>query len=112
MKTLEEQFVFQEFLKVEVSKYIIEKMVLFFIYILIIENLHFWYRKPNWKKEILIDENITAPLEYLQKVGTINYKLNGEIIGQGNIVSGSKVEEKRWDDFFAEVSGVFFRVGR
>lgn len=41
MKTLEEQFVFQEFLKVEVSKYIIEKMVLFFIHILIIENLHF-----------------------------------------------------------------------
>ena len=68
--------------------------------------------KDKIEKEILIDENTTAPLEYLQKVGTINYKLNGEIIGQGNIVSGSKVEEKRWDDFFAEVSGQFFRVGR
>jgi len=68
--------------------------------------------KDKVEKEILTDENITAPLEYLQKVGTINYKLNGEIIGQGNIVSGSKVEEKRWDDFFAEVSGLFFRVGR
>ena len=59
-----------------------------------------------------MDENITAPLEYLQKVGTINYKLNGEIIGQGNIVSGSKVEKMRWDNFFAEVSGLWFRVGR
>jgi len=68
--------------------------------------------KDKVEKEILIDENITAPLEYLQKVGTINYKLNGETIGQGNIVSGSKVEQKRWDDFFAEVSGLFFRVGR
>lgn len=68
--------------------------------------------KDKVEKEILIDENITAPLEYLQKVGTINYKLNGEIIGQGNIVSGSKVEEKKWDDFFAEVSGLLFRVGR
>ena len=67
--------------------------------------------KDKVEKEILIDENISAPLEYLQKVGTINYKLNGEIIGQGNIVSGSKVEEKRWDDFFAEVSGFFFRLG-
>ena len=58
------------------------------------------------------NDNITAPLEYLQKVGTINYKLNGEIIGQGNIVSSSKIEAKRWDDFFAEVSGMFFKVGR
>ena len=68
--------------------------------------------KDKIEKEILMDENITAPLEYLQKVGTINYKLNGEIIGQGNIVSGSKVEKMRWDNFFAEVSGLWFRVGR
>ena len=68
--------------------------------------------KDKIEQEILIDENITAPLEYLQKVGTINYKLNGEIIGQGDIVSGAKVEEKRWDDYFAEISGKFFRVGR
>ena len=73
---------------------------------------YFYDKQDKVEKEILIDENITAPLEYLQKVGTINYKLNGEIIGQGNIVSGSKVEEKRWDDYFAEVSGMFFRVGR
>lgn len=68
--------------------------------------------KDKIENEILIDENITAPLEYLQKVGTINYKLNGEIIGQGNIVSGSKVEQKRWDDYFTTLSGMFFRVGR
>ena len=68
--------------------------------------------KDKIEKEILIDENTTAPLEYLQKVGTINYKLNGEIIGQGNIVSGSKVEQKRWDDYFSTLSGMFFRVGR
>lgn len=68
--------------------------------------------KDKVEKEIIIDEPISAPLEYLQKVGTINYKLNGEIIGQGNIVSASKVESKHWDDFFTEVSGLFFRVGR
>lgn len=68
--------------------------------------------KDKIGKEIIIDENITAPLEYLEQVGSVTYKLNGEIIGQGNIVSGSKVEQKRWDDFFAEVSGMFFRVGR
>ncbi|MBR4110891.1 MAG: D-alanyl-D-alanine carboxypeptidase [Clostridia bacterium] len=68
--------------------------------------------KDKIEKEILIDENIAAPLEYLQKVGTISYKLNGEIIAEGKIVSGSKVEEKRWDDYFAEVSGKFFKVGR
>lgn len=71
---------------------------------------------PPLKNPHRIDEDdhltFEAPLEYLQKVGTINYKLNGEIIGQGNIVSGSKVEVKKWDDFFAEVSGLFFRVGR
>ena len=68
--------------------------------------------KDKVEKEILLDETIEAPLEYLQKVGTINYKLNGEIIGQGNIVSGSKVEKMGWDNFFAEVSGLWFRVGR
>lgn len=68
--------------------------------------------KDKIEKEILIDENISAPLEYLQKVGTINYKLNGEIIGQGNIVSSSKIESKHWDDFFTEISGLFFRIGR
>lgn len=68
--------------------------------------------KDKIEKEIVIDEKISAPLEYLQKVGTIVYKLNGEMIGEGNIVSGSKVEQKRWDDYFAELSGKFFRVGR
>jgi hypothetical protein len=29
-----------------------------------------------------------------------------------NIVLGRKMEEKKWDDFFTEVSGKFFRVGR
>lgn len=68
--------------------------------------------KDKVEKEIIIDENIEAPLEYLQKVGTINYKLNDEIIGQCNIVSSATVEKKYWDDFFAEISGLFFKVGR
>ena len=68
--------------------------------------------KDKIEKEILIDDVIEAPLEYLQKVGTINYKLNGEIVEQCNIVSASKVEAKKWDDFFAEVSGLWLRVGR
>ena len=68
--------------------------------------------KDKIEKEIIINENISAPLEYLEQVGSVTYKLNGEIIGQSNIVSGAKVEEKRWDDYFAEISGKFFRVGR
>ena len=68
--------------------------------------------KDKIKKEILINENITAPLEYLQEVGTIVYKLNGETIGEGNIVSGNNVEQKRWDDYFAELSGKFLKLGR
>lgn len=68
--------------------------------------------KDKVEKEINIYENITAPLEYLQKVGTINYKLNGEIIGQGNIVSGSIVEEKRIIDFFKEAGLTFLFSGR
>ena len=68
--------------------------------------------KDKIEKEILIEENITAPLEYLQKVGTMAYKLNGGVIGEGNIVCGSKVEAKRWDDFFIEISSLLFRAGR
>ncbi len=68
--------------------------------------------KDKIEKEILMDENIVAPIAYLQKVGTVTYKLDGEIIGQSNIVSSSNVELKKWDDFFAEVIGLWFRLGR
>lgn len=68
--------------------------------------------KDKVEKEILIDENISAPLEYLQRVGTVNYKLNGETIGQGYIAAGSNIEKKAWGDFMADVGRLFFRVGR
>ncbi len=68
--------------------------------------------KDKIEKEILIDEDMALPLEYYQRVGTVNYSLNGEIIGQGNIVAGSKIEMKKWHNFFAELTEMIYRVGR
>lgn len=58
--------------------------------------------KDKIEKQIVLEENIEAPIEYLQKVGTIYYTLNGAEVGQGNLVASNKVELKKWNQFFAD----------
>ncbi len=60
------------------------------------ENFEILVPKGNKNKvtfEIKIDENISAPLEKGSKVGRITYSLNGEIIGEKDLVAVNDVEK-------------------
>ena len=62
--------------------------------------------------EIVLDENIKAPLEYYEKVGVERCYLGDELIGEINLVANEKVEAKKYLDFFSEVFGCGYRLGR
>ncbi|MBQ9744907.1 MAG: D-alanyl-D-alanine carboxypeptidase [Clostridia bacterium] len=58
----------------------------------------------NIEKEIKLNENIKAPLKNGDVVGSIIYKLDGEIIGEDNIYCTESVEKI---DFIWYISSVF-----
>lgn len=62
--------------------------------------------------EIILDENIVAPLEYLEKVGVQKCYLNNELIGEVDLVTSSQVEKKKLENFFAEILTLCYRFGR
>ena len=68
--------------------------------------------EKNVRTEIMLNEKILAPLEYLAPVGIIKCYLNEEEIGQVNLVSNEKVESKKWEDFFFEVIDLSYKLGR
>ena len=59
--------------------------------------------EKNIRTEVVLNENIAAPIEYLAPVGIIKCYLNEEEIGQVNLVSNEKVESKKWGHFFSEI---------
>ena len=64
------------------------------------------------RTEIVLDENIKAPLEYYEKVGVERCFLGDELIGEINLVANEKIEAKKYIDFFSEVFGCGYRLGR
>lgn len=59
--------------------------------------------EKNIRTEIILNENVSAPLEYFEVVGVQRCYLNDEMIGEVNLVSSEKVESKGWRNFFAEI---------
>lgn len=59
--------------------------------------------EKNIRTEVILNEKISAPLEYLAPVGVIKCYLNENEIGQVNLVANEKVESKKWVDFFSEI---------
>lgn len=62
------------------------------------------------RTEIVLDENIKAPLEYYEKVGVERCYLGEKLIGEINLVANEKVEGKKYIDFFSEVFGYGYRL--
>lgn len=62
--------------------------------------------------EIIMNDGIKAPLEYYEPVGVQKCYLNGEEIGEVNLVTKEKVEAKKWGNFFSELLNQSFRLGR
>ena len=68
--------------------------------------------EKNVRTEIVLNENISAPLEYLEPVGVQKCYLNDELIGEINLVTKEKVESKKWGNFFTEILDFGYRLGR
>ena len=68
--------------------------------------------EKNITTEIVMNENIKAPLEYYEPVGVEKCYLNGEQIGEVNLVTKEKVEAKKWGNFFNELLSNGYRLGR
>ena len=68
--------------------------------------------EKNITTEIVINENIKAPLEYYEPVGIEKCYLNDELIGEINLVTKEKVEAKKWGNFFSELLSKGYRLGR
>lgn len=68
--------------------------------------------EKNIEKEIMLFDNISAPLEYKEKVGNIIYKINGNELASADIVVNQKVEEKKIGDFLYNLLDFWYTVGR
>lgn len=62
--------------------------------------------------ENIFVENISAPLEYNEKVGEAVYKLNNEEIARVDLITKEKVERKGVIDFNNEAVDLWFTLGR
>lgn len=68
--------------------------------------------EKNIRTENVMNENISAPLEYFEVVGVQRCYLNDEVIGEVNLVSSEKIEVKSWVDFLTELIDFYCRLGR
>jgi D-alanyl-D-alanine carboxypeptidase (penicillin-binding protein 5/6) len=66
----------------------------------------------NIVKEKIIFENISAPLQYGEKVGEIKYLLNNNIIGINELIVSEKVKSKGLFHFINDGISFWYRVGR
>lgn len=68
--------------------------------------------EKNVRTEIVLNENIKAPLEYLEAVGVQKCYLNDELIGEINLVTHEKVERKNVANFWNELVRFSYKLGR
>ena len=62
--------------------------------------------------ETIMQEKISAPLEYNDKVGEIVYKLNDEEIARVSLITNEKIDRKNVIDFNNEIVDLWFTLGR
>lgn len=62
------------------------------------------------KKEVMVKEDIYAPVKKGDEVGTVIYKYNEEEIGRVPIVASRDIREKKYKDCFIKVVRKFFLI--
>ncbi len=68
--------------------------------------------EKNITTEIILNENIKAPIEYLEPIGIQKCYLNNELIGEINLVASEKIDRKNLGDFFNEIFSYGYKLGR
>ena len=66
----------------------------------------------NVEEVLSLDENIYAPVTKGQKMGEIQYVLNGETIGKTNLVAENDVKQIGIGSMIGKVFSIWFRVLR
>ena len=60
------------------------------------------------EKEIVLDSYLTAPVKKNEIVGKILYKLNGEVVGESNIISTQTIDKLSFFGYVAKILKNFF----
>lgn len=68
--------------------------------------------EKNIRIENVLNENITAPLEYYEVIGVQRCYFNDELIGEVNLVSAEEIKAKSWYDFAKEIVSFAYTLGR
>lgn len=68
--------------------------------------------KEKLKKEVKIPENVEAPLKKGQKVGEVQYTVDGKIVEKVDIVSACDVERASFIKIFFKLATGWLRMGR
>ena len=55
------------------------------------------------KREIIINENVTAPIYKGECVGKVTYKIDNDTVYEGNIIALETVEEMTFFEYFVKV---------
>ena len=66
----------------------------------------------NVEKEIILDENLTAPIEKGAKVGEVVYRIKGEVVGRENLVLSEDVGKSTIAKSFSKIMLNWVKVGQ
>ena len=62
----------------------------------------------NVEQNMQIEKSLTAPVEKGQKVGTVEYVLNGNVVATVNIIANSSVQKESFGEIVKYVYGNWF----
>ena len=68
-------------------------------------------KEKNIEKQIQISESVAAPIEKGQKIGTINYMIDGNIMKSVNITAGESIERISFWGIFGKMAKKYFLMG-
>lgn len=68
--------------------------------------------KGKIEREIVLSDQLKAPININQKVGEVSYKIDGNVIGKFDIVACQKVDKTTFASLFRRLAVNWFSLGR
>ena len=68
-------------------------------------------KEKNIEKQIQISESVAAPIEKGQKIGTINYTIDGIVVKTVNITASEQIERISFWGIFGKMAKKYFLMG-
>ena len=61
------------------------------------------------QRTLILEDSLPAPITPGQRAGILEYTLNGNAIGQVNVVTAGSVEEAGYMDYLKDLLGIVFQ---